>query len=273
MYPKALPTKVYPVQAETVSGLLTRVEPLLTPEKLKSRHLKGILENLPKNVKYTKEELKDEINISVNELEAELKMPIFAEQFSERHAFDYNLYKHYIHIRTFNGPIISVEDFSIVSANGENIFRIPAEWVEMGNAHQRLLNVIPLLGVYGQGSVSGAVAPGGTAYLFVIERQLHFVPAYWTIKFTAGLCKDHGHVPIIINNLIGIYTAMNLLSNIAPNNQFTSVSLGQDGISQGTSGPGHQIYALRMQELEKKKAELLGQVKRIFAQKFFIDNI
>lgn len=273
MYPKELTNKVYPVQAENTSGLLTRVEPLLTPEKLKSRHLKGILDRLPPGIKYSKEELKDEINIAVNELESELKVPIFAEQFSERHAFDANLYKHYIHIRTNNGPIISVEDFAIVSSNGENIFRIPAEWVELGNAHQRLLNVIPLLGVYGQGSVSGAIAPGGTAYLFVVERQLSFVPSYWTIKFTAGVCKDPGTVPIIVNNLIGTYTAMNILSNLAALNVNNSVSLGQDSISQSSSGPGVQIYVTRMGDLEKKKRELLGQLKRIFAQKFIFENI
>lgn len=143
----------------------------------------------------------------------------------------------------------------------------------MGNAHQRLINVIPLLGVYGQGAVSGAIAPGGTAYLFVIERQISWMPAYWTIEFTAGVCKDPGKVPIVINNLIGIYTAMNILSNIAPNNANTSVSLGQDGISQASSNPGPNIFATRMAELEKKKAELLGQVRRIFSQKYYIENI
>lgn len=269
---KPILTNSYPVQANGTSGLLSRVEPLITPAKLKSRFLKGILEKFP-SISFTNDELKDRINLAINELELELKAPVFAEQFSERIPFDYNLYTHYIHVRTSNGPIMSIEDFSIISSDNQNLFRIPSQWIDMGNAHQRQINVIPLLGAYGATSVQGAVAPGGIAFLLIIKRQTDFVPAYWTIKFTAGLCKDAGQVPVAINNLIGIYAAMDILSNIAPNNSTNSVSLGQDGISQSQSGPGVQIFQTRLAELEKRKMTLLGQLKRIFAQKMFLTNI
>jgi hypothetical protein len=271
-YPKEIATKGYPVQAKNTSGLLSRVEPLITPAKLRSRFLKGILEKFP-SLSFSNDELKDRINLAINDIELELKSPVFAEQFSERVPFDYNLYKHYIHIRTSHGPILSVEDFSIISSDGNNLFRIPPEWIDMGQAHQRQLNVIPLLGAYGSTSVQGAVAPGGIAYLLIIQRQANFVPSYWTIEFTAGLCKDAGQVPVVINNLIGIYAALDILSGIAPNNVNTSVSLGQDGISQSSSNPGPMIFQTRMAELEKRKLALLGQLRRVFGQKYFITNI
>jgi hypothetical protein len=269
---KSIATNAYPVQANDTSGLLTRVEPLLTPAKLKSRYLKGILDKLPPGVSYSNEELKDQINLAINEIEIDLKVPVFAEQFKERLPFHYNDYKAYIHLRTNAGPIISIEELAIVSANMANIFRIPAEWIDTANFHQRLINVVPLLAAYGINSVSGAVGNGGIAFLTSISNLL-WVPAYWQVTFTAGLCKDAGQVPIVVNNLIGIYAALNILSSIAPNNPNTSVSISQDGIGQSSSGPGVQIFQTRRAELEQKKHEILKQLQRLFGQKMFVTTI
>jgi hypothetical protein len=269
---KSITTNAYPVQANGTSGLLTRVEPLLTPAKLKSRYLKGILEKLPPGVSYSNEELKDQINLAINEIEVDLKVPVFAEQFKERLPFHYNDYKSYIHLRTNAGPIVSIEDLAIVSANADNIFRIPAEWIDTANFHQRLINVVPLLAAYGINSVSGAVGNGGIAFLTVLGGLL-WVPAYWTVTFTAGLCKDAGQVPIVVNNLIGIYAALNILSSIAPNNQNTSVSLSQDGVGQASSGHGVMVFQTRRAELEQKKQEILKQLQRLLGQKMFVTTI
>lgn len=269
---KAIATNAYPVLANGTSGLLSRVEPLLTPTKLKSRFLKGILERLPAGVTFSNEELKDRINLAINELEVELKAPVFAEQFVERHPFDWSLYKSYIHIRASNGPIISIEDLAIVSANRENIFRLPAEWIDTGQFHQRLINVVPLLAAYGVNTVSGAVGNAGIAFLTTLDG-LNWVPSYWQITVTAGLSKDAGQVPIVVNNLIGVYAALDILSSIAPNNANTSVSLAQDGISQASSTPGPMIYQTRIAELQARKATLLGQLRRLFSQKYYLSNI
>jgi hypothetical protein len=269
---KAINTKTYPVQANGTSGLLTRVEPLLTPAKLKSRYLKGILERLPSGVSYTTEELKDQINMAINEVEMELKVPVFAEQFVERLPFHYNDYKSYIHLRSNAGPIISIEQLAIVSANRENIFEIPSEWIDTANFHQRLINVVPLLAAYGVNSVTGAVGNAGIAFLTVLDG-LRWVPAYWQITITAGLAKDAGQVPIIVNNLIGIYAALNILSSIAPNNSNTSVSISQDGIGQSSSNPGPAIFQTRINELQLKKREILKQLQRLMGQKMFVTTI
>lgn len=268
---KEIGTNAYPVQANGTSGLLTRVEPILTPTKLKSRYLKGILDRLPAGVSYSNEELKDQINLAINEIEIQLKVPVFAEQFKERLPFHYNDYKSYIHLRSNAGPIISIEQLAIVSANGENIFAIPSEWIDTGNFHQRLIHVIPLLAAYGVNTVSGSVANAGIAFLNAMNLQ--WIPSYWQITITAGLCKDAGQVPMVVNNLIGIYAALNILSSIAPNNPNTSVSLSQDGIGQSSSSPGVQIFQTRRAELEEKKRDILKQLQRLMGQKMFVTTI
>ena len=268
---KSTTTNGYPVHANGTSGLLSRVEPLITPAKLRSRFLKGVLEKFP-NIQFTNEELKDRINLAVNDLEVELKTPIFAEQFKDKLPFDRSLYQHFIHLRPETKPLQSIEQLAIVSANGANLFPVPFEWIETSNFHQGLINVIPLLAAYGTNSITGSVASGGIVFLTVMQN-LFFVPAYWEVIYTAGMCKDAGQVPIVVNNLIGIYAAIDILSELAPINSNTSVSLGQDGISQSTSSPGPMIFQTRIQELEIRKKTLLGQLKRIFSNKIFLSNI
>jgi len=265
-------TAIYPVHANGTSGLLKRVEPLVTPTLLKSRHLKGILEKMPKQFQMSDEELKDQINLAVNELEIELGTPIFAEQFREKHPYDANLYQSFIHIVAQKGPIISIEDFTIASANRVNIFRIPPTWVETAQFHQRQINVIPLLAAYGLNQVAGSVASGGIAFLTSLGGLSH-VPSYWEIVYTAGMSKDVGSVPVTVNQVIGAIAAINILGPLALHNPNNSISLGQDGISQSSSGAGVQIYANRIQELQLQRATLIKQIKKVFGQKYFLQNI
>lgn len=257
-------TTTYPVHANGTSGLLRRVEPLITPSKLKSRHLKGILELAKRfGITYTDEELKDRINLAVNNAEIELGIPVFAEQFREKHPFDLNLYRSFIFMRTEQGPIVSLEDLSIVSSDQQSIFQVPIQWVESAQFHQRQINVIPLLSNFGGTTVNTPVASGGIAYLSILLNQFGFVPSYWQVTYTAGVCKDPGQVPLVVNELVGTIAAMEILSNIAPNNTQNSASLSQDGIGQSSSGPGVQIFQTRLAELAEKK-NTSGPAKKSF---------
>lgn len=271
---KGYGTNSYPVHSNGTSGILRRVEPLLTPAKLRSRHLKGIIEMAERfGIKYTDDELKDKINLAVNSAELELGANIFAEQHKEKHAMDLNLYRQFVHVRAEQGPILTIEKLAIVSANNQNLFIIPPEWIEAANFHQSQINVIPILGLYGATTpgTDAAVASGGV-FLTVI-RSMQWVPAYWEIEYTAGICKDPGQVPIVVNKLIGVMAAIDVLGNVAPNNANTSVSLSQDGIGQSSSNPGPQIFQQRLAELTEEKKTLLGQLKRVFGRKYFLTNI
>jgi hypothetical protein len=269
---KTFSTAIYPVHAAQTSGLLKRCEPILTPEKLVSRYLKGIPLRFPNGDEFSADDLKDKINLAMNDAELLLKCPLFREAFKHKVPFDKSLYDAFIHVRTETGPIISVESLSITSADEAKIFQIPAQWIEASNFAKKLINVIPLLAAYGINSVQGAVGNAGIAFL-TIMGGLGWVPAYWQIEYTAGLSKTEGQLPIVVNELIGVIAAIEILSEIAPSNIYNSQSLSQDGISQSSSSAGTRIYEKRIEELTDKKATLLKQLKGIFGSKFVIDNI
>jgi len=264
-------TAMYPVHSAATSGLLQRSEPILTPEQLKSRFLKGIPLTFPNGDTFTDDEFKDRIYLATNESELLLGRPIFAEVFKEKLPFDYSLYKAYINLTATTGPIQSLEYLAIVSADGNNIFEIPPTWIETSNFNKNIINVIPLLAAYGVNQVSGAVGNAGIAFLTVMDG-LNWVPAYWEIGYTAGLSNTEGQVPSAVNELVGAVAAIAILSEIAPNFIYTSQSQSQDGISQASSGLGPRIYQLRIEELTKKRDEIVKKLKAIFASRYFVSN-
>jgi hypothetical protein len=265
-------TAAYPVHAAETSGLVRRSEALLTPEKLRSRFLKGIPLHFLNGDTFSDDDLKDKILLAMNEAELLLNMTVTREAFKEKAPFDKSLYDAFIHVKTERGPILTIESLAIRSADGVNIFEIPPTWIEPANFAKRLINVIPLLAAFGVNSVQGSVSNAGIAFLTVMGG-LGWVPAYWEVRYTAGMSFKEGQVPVVVNELIGVIAAIDVLSLIAPTNIFTSQSLSQDGISQSSSGPGNRIYELRISELEMKKAQLISKLKGIFSGKFFVGNI
>lgn len=271
--PKKLPTKTYPVNAETTSALFRRVEPFLTPKLLKKRYLKGV-----EGLDYSSEELKDEINLAANEIETELKVDIFPVEHRERHPFDRSLYREYVYIKAHNSPILEVKELLIESSDGRGLYRIPAAWLEMGNAHRGQLNLIPLLSIFGAvGLQSGSATDLGTPttaliFLRAIQSE-NWLPGFFTLIYTSGLCNKEGQLPIVVNDLIGLTTAIEILSNMQNRNINSSQSISQDGIAQSSSSAGTQIYEPRIKELKEKRDKKLQRVRSIFSQKYFINNI
>lgn len=268
-YPKSYGTKAYPVLAKNTSNLLTRVEPILTIEKLKSRHLKGI--DLSQ---YSDEELKDEIDLAINDTEVAIDTTLTPVQRKEKHPFDRELYKSFIHIMSNFGPILQIDKMSIVSSNDKNIFQIPADWVEAARFFQKQINIIPLtvVGATGvsQGQPTGAA---GLAFIAAMQGGISWVPSYWEIEYTTGVCSKEGQVPLIVNKLVGTMAAINILSNLGPQNINTSVSVSHDGISQSSSNPGPNVYQTRIGELRAEQMELTKKIRRIFQNKHFMTNI
>lgn len=265
----------YPVHSVNTSGLLKRVEAVLTPAQLRSRFLKGFEPIFRQfGIEYTDAELKDRINLAINEIELELKTVIFPEPFANKLAFEISSWQSWNYLRSENRPIQTITSLSIVGSDGISIYKIPAAWIELANAHMGQINVIPLLSAY-QGVVSsaGGTTTGGLAFLASVRGGLGFVPAYWMVEGIYGISKQVGQVPIVVNTLIGIFATMDILSGIAALNIYNSVSLSQDGIGQSKSTAGPQIFVQRLQDLEFRKQAILKQVQAEFATKMFISNI
>lgn len=265
-------TATYPVHAKQTSGLVTRCEPILTPDLFRSRFLLGVPRQLPNGDQITNEVLKDFISRAVNEAELLSNMTINPEEFKDKLAFDRNLYKAYLHLKSEKGPIVALQKLSITTADGQDLFILPPEWIETTNFSKRTINVIPLLAQYGLHEIQGNVNNAGLAFLATLDGLGH-VPAYWEITYTAGMSSKEGQVPIVVNDLIGAIAAIKLLGMIAATNLYNSQSLSQDGISQSSSGPGPNIYKTRIGELETDRDRALKKLKGIFAGKFFIGEI
>jgi hypothetical protein len=261
----------YPVNAKATSNLVKRVEPLTTAKQVRSRFLKGINLKFPNGDEITDEDIKDKIQLAINNIELEIKIPVVAEQFQDRVAFDKDRYKSFIHVKTTKKPIISVEDFRVETTDAQNIFKIPSQWIDPGQFFRGQINVIPFLATYTGNFVAGYAGNAGLI-LLASMGGIHWIPSYWTVTYTAGLCKELGQVPLPVNYLIGIEAALMVLSMIGPTKEFNSVSLGQDGLSQSSSGPGNMLYAKRMEDLEKEKETLIRKITGSFGTKWFISD-
>ena len=270
-FSKQYGTAMYPVHALATSSLFQRIEPILNPEQLKSRFLKGIPLFFPNGDTFSDDDLKDRIYLAANQVELDLKTTLTREQRQDKLPFKSEDYKAYIHITAPQGPVISIEQLAIVSADKNNIFEIPPTWIETANFEKRVINVIPLLAAYGVNSVQGAVGNAGIAFLTVIDG-LNWTPAYWQIQYTAGISTKEGLLPTPVNELIGCIAAIDLLSEIAPTFIHTSQSQSQDGISQASSGLGPRIYEMRIADLRLKRETLTNQLRTIFSNRFIMGN-
>ena len=267
---KAFGTKIYPVEAESASNLLRRCEAILSPELLKSRYLTGI-EDV--NSKYSPDELKQEIELAINEFELISELSVTKVSHSERLPFDRQAYKAFVFMKTNNGPILSIERLQIQSSNGENIYDLPPDWIETGLMHKRQVNLIPILSIFGaSGLQDGQPSNAGLIFIQAVNN-FAWLPAFYTIEYTTGISHTEGQVPIVVNDIIGMTAAILILSALQANITQTSTSIGQDGISQSSSGPGPRTYEKRIEDLTERRDKMLRKIKAIFHQKYYMSNI
>lgn len=261
-------TKVYPVEANEATGLFKRIESLITPDKMVSRYLKGVeLED------YSPDELKDQIELAINDVELMSGLNLSKVQFKERVPFDRAAYKAFVYMKLNNGPILQIDSLLIESSNGESIYRLPATWIEMGLAHKRQINLIPILSIFGAAGLKDGQASNAGLIFIQAVNNFRWLPAFYTVKYTCGVSHKEGHLPSVLNQVVGITAAMEILSNKAAQEKHTSTSIGQDGISQSASGLGPKRYQQRMDELEGKRKRLLEKIRSEMHQKYYMSNI
>ena len=268
-YPKSYGTKTYPVLAETASEVLKRIEPILTPEKLVNRYLKGL--NLSQ---YSDDDLKDIIGIAADKAELLIGTTITPTKRKEKHPFDRSLYRSFIHLMANFGHVIQIDKMCIRSSNDKNIFEIPADWIDTSRFFQKQINVIPLTVVGATGVTQGQpTGAAGLAFIAAMNGGIDWVPSYWEVEYTTGVCAKEGQVPSIINELIGVIAAVNILGSLGAQNKNTSVSISHDGISQSSSNPGPNVYQTRIGELVAEREQMVKKIKGVFYNKRFVTNI
>lgn len=281
------PQKVSKLTGEGAAGF-TRVEEWLTPEKFKKRFLFGI----PLTSPITKEtldmdDLKDAIRRAAATVELKTKVDLTPIQRIHRLEFDRTKYlQGWNQLQLEFGNVQSLQEVSIRANNststpnnpnppagqeeGSALYTVPLEWIDMSQAHKGLLHFVPLQTTFNSYGVPGPSA-GAAAPLFAIFSQLQWIPSFWFIKATHGFQENS--IPAPLNELVGLYAALDILSLLGPINRHTSQSISLDGASQSTSGPGPQLYALRVQQITERAADLEDLIAKRFNKRMFMSHI
>lgn len=254
-------------QKNAVDAAWARYEPLLDAQDLRDTHLWGVsLRSAQTGQVMSDDLLEVAIRRAVPVVEKEARITVAPTQYDERREFDRNEYQMLGFMQLDQRPVSSVESLRVTTANDQDIWTVDLSWIDTGYLRRGQIYILPINVAIAPSRAAGNPA-GGAAFLAILG-QLSYVPGYWRVTYTAGF--PDMRVPGNVNELIGIQAAIDVLNRLAQSNaRTTSQSIGLDGASQGSSGPGPQIYAQAIAELKEKKAMLLGRVRTDFGTKLF----
>jgi hypothetical protein len=265
----------------TDSGIETswdHAAPLITPEQVRIHHLFGIPlvsgirdTNTGKRQVMTDAIIKQVIDRAVTLLEFDSGVDIFPIKRREKYPFDRNLYEQLGYVQLHHRPVASVDKFSVTPSNGVDVYVVPLDWVEAAYLSKGQVNIVPLTIAFQNGGFIPSQSSGGAAFLAILGQR-GWIPAYWQFEYTCGF--PDGNLPKIINELIGVYTALEILDMLAATHaEATSHSLGIDGLSQSVSTPGPEIFSIRTKSLSDKRDKLLNRLKTHYGSKIFVGTV
>jgi hypothetical protein len=269
---------IYPANA--VAADFQRLEPIIGPAELKTRWLFGIpmVSQMKdpltgKTAIMNDTQVQDLIDGAIQQVEQDLKIDIHAVERKERYPFDAPAFQQYGFLRLEHYPINNIRSMTITAPNNESIYTVPLDWVSPAYFLKGQVNVVPWLA--NSQTISG-YAPtgsnsGGGFFLSILGTSM-FTPAYWQVIYTSGF--PDGMVPRLVNDIIGATAAITILSMLgATYARSNSHSLGIDGYSQSISGPGPNIFAIRIQDLEQQRQRFIGKMKSVYAKKLLVGTI
>lgn len=283
---KRKPGGIYPDSTIDATGAYGRVEPILTPKKLKSRFLFGISLRSP----VTDDEIKladldDYIMRGIAKVETDAKINVMPTVARERLPFDPNLYQKNMWFEVPKKPISKVIRLAICSASyrdtpqqqdrfpsGNEIYTVPNDWIDMSYATHGKLFVNPLNPAFASiGTATSANIMGATILQFINTGG--WIPAFWTIEYLHGICDELGRVPVFVNEVIGMAAAMMVLDNLILMYRVSSQSLGVDGLSQSISDLGYQLLTQKRTTLADEYKIAFRRLKATFGQSYIVSNI
>lgn len=273
------PQGVYPENA--VDGReFSRSEPLLTVDKLVSRHLHGIqlVSQVPNRLtgEYDikgPEELKEHVIRAVNQLELDTGIHIFPVQYEEQHPLDRVHIEQSGYFRLRNKPILTVDELNIRPVNnmqGTNVYTVPKEWISFTHAVKGQINIVPLIAADSQ-VFQQAASTNGAAFTLTFLSQIAWTPSFWQVKYTAGL--PEGEIPMFINEAVGCYAALDILADVIQSQTANSYSLGLDGMSQSQQNSVPENLEKRIELLEAKRQKLVKKIRAYYGMRITASTI
>jgi hypothetical protein len=253
------------------------LEPLITPEQLVNRHLFGIplvsrfKDPLTgKAQRFTQEMLQDEIFRAIKRAEVDTHLDINPVTRHEKHPFDRMEYEAFGYFRLGHRPATNILALKVVPANNLDIYVVPLAWVETALLARGQINVVPLNIAIQNGGFIPSQSAGGAVFLSILAQK-SWIPSYWQVDYASGFPDNL--FPIIINELIGIIAAKQILEMLAATWWNTSHSIGLDAMSQSISTPGPAIFGPRIAALEEDRKRIVKQMKTMLGLNFFSGNV
>ncbi len=215
-------------------------------------------------------DLSDHIIRAAASVELESGLTIFPVQIDEKQPFDTNWWQNYGYLQVQRRPVASVEKVAFTPATQADILIISPDWIEAANFSKGQINVIPLVPAVSTNMVAATTGSSGGAAFLTIFYGKGWMPALVRVTYTAGFINRQ--FPRVVNELIGVQAAIDILDMLAATNRATSYSLGIDSMNQSVATPGPMIYQFRLEQLTAKKADLMNKLRNYYRNEniFFI---
>jgi len=258
---------------------IDRYEPLLTVDQLKDRYLFGIplVAPLPdpvtkKRAVMSDEMLKDAIKRAVTTTEAAVGagFHITPVQVQRRLPFDRAEYMSLGFFRIPETPILRISELMVKTADGAAVYVVPNNWIEPGQFKKGQISIIPLMPASIYGGSALPASSGGAAWIAILGN-MGWVASYWTLTAIVGF--DEGHIPLQVNEAVGITAAIDVLGKLAALYRISSYSTGLDAASQSVSTPGPGIYTEAIQRLQDELKSKVNRLKSLYYKRIFVDNV
>jgi hypothetical protein len=283
---------VYPERAIDGTGIYAELEPLLDGKTFARRFLFGIplISPLTKE-KLGPDDMEDLVKRALGKFQTDSKALVQTKVLRHRLPFDPNLYNQHIFCELPFKPVRRILRLAICSSSytaqfddqgnplgdakfptGGNIYTIPNEWIEMGNAVRGYINVNPLSPAFTALGTAQATGAAGATILQFIGQQ-GWVPAYWTCEAETGLMCEDGSVPVIVNEAIGSMAAIYAIEMLLPLFRYASQSMAIDGLSQSLSHQMINILQMKLEYLTTRYKEIIKQLKTMFGNNLFSSNV
>lgn len=278
---------------ETDQSDIVRYEEIPTPEKLRRKTLFGVplqsrLVNPPVNL--TDETIQDYINEAISKVEHDLDIYIKPIVTTESIDFNKDFWRQsFAFIQLAHPNIIEVLRIRLKFQQASTIqdglqhtggvdddidpnsiwLDIPREYIYV-RPQEGTVQIVPAYGQSMAGFITSAMS--GAQYYALTRIDYTTIPGVVQIKYRCGF--EDGKIPALIAQLIEVTAALDILSMIGPLLfPYNSISIAIDGISQGTGNQSVAYFAQRIQELTKKRDELMDSAKGYYLRRHLLGYI
>lgn len=256
-------TIVFPELASSNPGF-DRFAPLVTVKNIKERYLHGIDLKDANGKQLKNSTIAFFIDSIISYLEHELEITITPTTYSEDHDYRFEEYQSWSFIQLKHKPVIEIKKLQLRVEKNTTFVNIPNEWLRLQN-HTGQIQIAP---------TSGALSEFNLGNNTFLPRLMVFNadwPSFFNIEFIAGFEQDK--IPFIINHLIGLLTAvevLNIAGDLILGAGIAAGSISLDGLSQSvtsTASSGTPGYAGRVKSYLEAADKIVKTLTRTYGKR------